>query len=166
MLLTCIFIGYRLFFFFFFSSRRRHTRSLRDWSSDVCSSDLSRTRTWARIAMGAGALALLCASVATSHAVARVEDSGLLMIGTAMHALGAALWLGGLLCFRLALRRPETPQIEICIGRRYSAQAIAGVALIACGAIVFAVRYIGSLAAVYGTAYGAMAATKTVLLML
>src|SRR5204862_5933953 len=27
-------------FLFFFSSRRRHTRSLRDWSSDVCSSDL------------------------------------------------------------------------------------------------------------------------------
>src|SRR6266496_6143973 len=27
---------------FFFSSRRRHTRSLRDWSSDVCSSDLRR----------------------------------------------------------------------------------------------------------------------------
>src|SRR5579871_6686734 len=27
--------------FFFFSSRRRHTRSLRDWSSDVCSSDLT-----------------------------------------------------------------------------------------------------------------------------
>src|SRR5206468_7161294 len=28
---------------FFFSSRRRHTRSDRDWSSDVCSSDLSST---------------------------------------------------------------------------------------------------------------------------
>src|SRR3712207_2510699 len=28
-------------FFFFFSSRRRHTRYWRDWSSDVCSSDLS-----------------------------------------------------------------------------------------------------------------------------
>src|SRR5207253_5377342 len=28
------------FFFFFFSSRRRHTRWPRDWSSDVCSSDL------------------------------------------------------------------------------------------------------------------------------
>src|SRR5207245_3651898 len=26
---------------FFFSSRRRHTRCYRDWSSDVCSSDLS-----------------------------------------------------------------------------------------------------------------------------
>src|SRR5436190_4516052 len=30
------------FFFFFFSSRRRHTRSLCDWSSDVCSSDLGQ----------------------------------------------------------------------------------------------------------------------------
>src|SRR5256886_12023568 len=29
------------FFFFFFSSRRRHTRFDCDWSSDVCSSDLS-----------------------------------------------------------------------------------------------------------------------------
>src|SRR6266511_5718233 len=29
-------------FFFFFSSRRRHTRFSRDWSSDVCSSDLLR----------------------------------------------------------------------------------------------------------------------------
>src|SRR5207247_597116 len=29
---------------FFFSSRRRHTRSTRDWSSDVCSSDLERVR--------------------------------------------------------------------------------------------------------------------------
>src|SRR2546430_7265216 len=28
--------------FFFFSSRRRHTRFDCDWSSDVCSSDLSR----------------------------------------------------------------------------------------------------------------------------
>src|SRR5439155_3687344 len=31
-----------LCFFFFFSSRRRHTRWPRDWSSDVCSSDLPR----------------------------------------------------------------------------------------------------------------------------
>src|SRR5262252_5397460 len=31
---------------FFFSSRRRHTRSLCDWSSDVCSSDLRLLSTW------------------------------------------------------------------------------------------------------------------------
>src|SRR3989440_540268 len=32
--------GHQYSHFFFFSSRRRHTRSDRDWSSDVCSSDL------------------------------------------------------------------------------------------------------------------------------
>src|SRR5256886_7340055 len=31
-------------FFFFFSSRRRHTRFDCDWSSDVCSSDLEKSR--------------------------------------------------------------------------------------------------------------------------
>src|SRR5437762_12405020 len=33
-----------MLFFFFFSSRRRHTRYIGDWSSDVCSSDLSAAR--------------------------------------------------------------------------------------------------------------------------
>src|SRR5205807_6583923 len=34
-------VCYRLICIFFFSSRRRHTRLQGDWSSDVCSSDLS-----------------------------------------------------------------------------------------------------------------------------
>src|SRR3712207_7381094 len=34
-------LKYRILFFFF-SSRRRHTRYWRDWSSDVCSSDLAQ----------------------------------------------------------------------------------------------------------------------------
>src|SRR6266542_2702799 len=42
--------GPGIWFFFFFSSRRRHTRCYRDWSSDVCSSDLDAelvsTRQW------------------------------------------------------------------------------------------------------------------------
>src|SRR5256884_6213412 len=33
-----------MYIFFFFSSRRRHTRCSRDWSSDVCSSDLAGAR--------------------------------------------------------------------------------------------------------------------------
>src|SRR5438132_2801190 len=37
-------------FFFFFSSRRRHTRSLCDWSSDVCSSDLAGTTAYSAYA--------------------------------------------------------------------------------------------------------------------
>src|SRR5690606_40200695 len=34
---------------FFFSSRRRHTRFSRDWSSDVCSSDLSLAAAYVRL---------------------------------------------------------------------------------------------------------------------
>src|SRR6266498_2983038 len=43
------------FFFFFFSSRRRHTRCGRDWSSDVCSSDLVRSLGDASALFDAGA---------------------------------------------------------------------------------------------------------------
>src|SRR5438034_5159229 len=39
--LRCSVVPLLFYFFFFFSSRRRHTRSLCDWSSDVCSSDLA-----------------------------------------------------------------------------------------------------------------------------
>src|SRR2546429_4782150 len=43
--------------FFFFSSRRRHTRCSRDWSSDVCSSDLgieNAFRAWLGFRCGCG----------------------------------------------------------------------------------------------------------------
>src|SRR2546422_6928519 len=52
--------------FFFFSSRRRHTRCSRDWSSDVCSSDLceARAATW-RLRPSQSRAAQLCASSPT-----------------------------------------------------------------------------------------------------
>src|SRR3712207_8072459 len=48
-------------YFFFFSSRRRHTRYWRDWSSDVCSSDLPA----AARRCGAGAARARAASART-----------------------------------------------------------------------------------------------------
>src|SRR3712207_7141810 len=50
-LILSVYLSYS--FFFFFSSRRRHTRYWRDWSSDVCSSDLTGVLFAAR---GVGAL--------------------------------------------------------------------------------------------------------------
>src|SRR5690349_24336947 len=47
---------------FFFSSRRRHTRSLRDWSSDVCSSDLM----FAPVFVGRDIVAAVSAAPTTS----------------------------------------------------------------------------------------------------
>src|SRR5207253_8113408 len=70
--------------FFFFSSRRRHTRWPRDWSSDVCSSDLFctyaagllwfavRERDWSRSRIGVAAGAI--ASVLVLVAAIRLRD--------------------------------------------------------------------------------------------
>src|SRR6266542_6059843 len=41
----------RVSLFFFFSSRRRHTRCYRDWSSDVCSSDLGLAQVFPRLGL-------------------------------------------------------------------------------------------------------------------
>src|SRR5690625_1718405 len=46
---------------FFFSSRRRHTRWPRDWSSDVCSSDLLGRLGWPLVATGQLALTVYVA---------------------------------------------------------------------------------------------------------
>src|SRR3989442_6573371 len=56
---------------FFFSSRRRHTRCGRDWSSDVCSSDLLAS---ARAVIGPGDEAER--EIATGGAEGRVQGSG------------------------------------------------------------------------------------------
>src|SRR6267378_5977738 len=53
--------------FFFFSSRRRHTRSLRDWSSDVCSSDLGCSFTAARPLWPCGVYLLTLPNDTVSH---------------------------------------------------------------------------------------------------
>src|SRR5437868_13042135 len=63
-----------LCFFFFFSSRRRHTRSKRDWSSDVCSSDLAAWQYWVWVAvmvLGQAALLSVPVAVASRRPMAR-----------------------------------------------------------------------------------------------
>ena len=117
-----------------------------------------------RNALGAAGALFLCAALAGTHATARLTNNGLLLPATGAHELGAALWLGGLPCFWLALQRAGTPELASRIGKRFSALAITGVALILAGGAVFAVTYIGAIDGVYGTAYGAMASAKSVLL--
>lgn len=124
----------------------------------------SPASTSTRIALAVEGTLFLCAGLAGSHAVARLGDNGVLLLATAAHELGSALWLGGLPCFWLVLRRAETAELAIEIGKRFSLLSITGVALILAGATAFVPLYIGSIDAAYGTAYGTMAVTKAVLL--
>src|SRR5204862_3277832 len=68
---------------FFFSSRRRHTRSLRDWSSDVCSSDLPVER-----AIGEGQAEVEVRLVRTARLRGRVTSDvdGAAIEGVAVYA--------------------------------------------------------------------------------
>src|SRR6266513_5768135 len=94
--------------FFFFSSRRRHTRSKRDWSSDVCSSDLAAgdqvfgevRREQPRVRCRSQEACLVefeggdrrCQGIKRREDVVdRVEDRGLVLLEISVVALGQAL---------------------------------------------------------------------------
>ena len=117
-----------------------------------------------RIVLCVTGILFLAAALADTHATARLADNGLLLLATGAHELGAALWLGGLPCFWLVLRRGDGGEWARRMGRRFSALAMGGVVLIVIGATVFVALYIGAIDATYGTAYGAMAVTKSILL--
>src|SRR5690606_29967218 len=76
---------------FFFSSRRRHTRFSRDWSSDVCSSDLKQ----ARLALGlVGVPALAALLLVALGAKGLHRDAGL-FLGLSLPLVPLALTLFG-----------------------------------------------------------------------
>src|SRR5690606_39761447 len=80
-----------------FSSRRRHTRFSRDWSSDVCSSDLEEAAlaAIARAADGGMRDALSLLDQVLAYADGRVEESTVLAVtGFTSRSTLAELWQG------------------------------------------------------------------------
>src|SRR5207302_6902436 len=76
-------------YFFFFSSRRRHTRFSRDWSSDVCSSDLTSPTT------------LLLLQALRNRAATKGSVVGLVLIAPAVDFTEALMWQ----CFPAKVKR-------------------------------------------------------------
>ena len=103
---------------------------------------------------------ILAAAVATTHAAARLEDGGLLMVASLLHILGAAIWIGGIPAFILALRQTHGGAAFRLVGARFSRMSMAGVGCILVSAAVFSIFYIGSVPGLYGTAYGVMVGAK------
>lgn len=116
----------------------------------------------------AGALVLLAvvelgAATLGTHAAARLEDRGILLLVTFLHQIGAALWIGGIPCFLLALSRLRSGADNLLVGARFSKISMAGVGCILVSGVTMGVFYIGDLPGVYGTAYGVMVGAKAVM---
>src|SRR5687768_18378891 len=79
------------FFFFFFSSRRRHTRCSRDWSSDVCSSDLGLDLKPGDVAARANFCTLDAKGIVTDRRAGRIETE----VRSEERRVGKSVDLGG-----------------------------------------------------------------------
>lgn len=123
----------------------------------------SRRSLAAGLALSAG---LLAAAVATSHAAARLDDRALPLALTALHQAATACWIGGLPYLLLALPRvPDAATARVVAGR-FSRLAQGSVAVLVAAGIGLATIYVGSPAAILGSAYGAMVGAKATLLAL
>ena len=103
---------------------------------------------------------VLAAAVMTTHAAARLSDGPVLMAATGLHILGAAIWIGGIPFFIVALRRLRDGAAFRRVGARFSRISMVGVGCILLSAATMTWFYIGSWDAAYGTAYGVMVGAK------
>src|SRR5207245_561572 len=90
--------------FFFFSSRRRHTRCYRDWSSDVCSSDLPYILLlWTAVRwLIAGLTSIAVIALIYHNAVPRTQPWHSVLPGA---TLATAVWFGATALFGWYLQR-------------------------------------------------------------
>lgn len=112
-------------------------------------------------------LGAVLSSVALSHAASRLDHRILLLVLTAAHHLGTAMWLGAMPALLISLRTSEDAE-GMRLVRRYSKMAMAGVAVLVSAGIGMAYFYVGPQdfwQGIYGTSYGAMLVAKTYLLL-
>ena len=109
------------------------------------------------------AMALIVASVMTSHAMARLDYRLPLALFTALHQGATAIWLGGLFYLLIGLRQVSATELARKLTARFSQLALISVLVLGAAGLMLGYAYVGSVSAIYGTSYGIMVATKAVL---
>lgn len=108
----------------------------------------------------------LAAATATTHAAARLDERLPLLAVEWLHQAGAAIWIGGIPCFLLALRSVQGAEAWRLVGARYSRLSMLGVACIVLSGLTMCLLYIGDWQGLYGTAYGVMVGAKIVMFLM
>jgi putative copper resistance protein D len=126
---------------------------------------LARTERGERpLALLLPAALILAGGVMTSHAVARIEDRVLLIILATLHQGATAAWIGGLPYLLISLKNTSEGATAQALTRRFSRLAMFSVVTLASAGLAMSYFYVGSWAAVPGTSYGAMVASKVAML--
>lgn len=108
----------------------------------------------------------LAAATLTTHAAARLDNRAPLLAVEFLHQFGAALWIGGIPCFVLALAYAGDGTAWRLIGARFSRMSMVGVACIVVSGVTMCFAYIGDWQGFYGTAYGVMVCAKIAMLLM
>jgi putative copper resistance protein D len=108
----------------------------------------------------------LAAATLTTHAAARLDDRAALLVVEGLHQFGAAVWIGGLPCFLLALDRIQGGQAWRLVGARFSRMSMLGVSCILLSGIIMSLFYIGDWQGFYGTAFGVMVGAKIAMFLM
>ncbi len=109
---------------------------------------------------------VLAAATLTTHAAARLDHRTPLLLVEFLHQFGAAIWIGGIPCFLVALNRVQNGQSGRLIGARFSRMSMAGVFCIVVSGLTMSLGYIGSWEGFYGTAYGVMVGAKIAMFLM
>ena len=115
---------------------------------------------------GAVALALLlvCAHVGVTHAASRPVASALLVATEIVHVLAAAIWIGGIPFFLVALGMTKSGEARRLIASKFSRNAMWAVGALIAAGLLMMTRHTPDLSALYETNYGMLLSTKIVLL--
>ena len=108
----------------------------------------------------------LAAATLTTHAAARLDHRAPLLLVEFLHQFGAAIWIGGIPCFLLALARMRDGTGWRIVGSRFSRMSMVGVACILASGITMSLLYIGDWQGFYGTAYGVMVGAKIAMFLM
>ncbi len=105
----------------------------------------------------------MLADVLGSHAAAG-STPGLDVIVQTLHILAVGLWIGGLACLLLVIRRRPADEASAITAARFSRLATIGIAVVAITGLLRAISEIGTLDALVSTDFGRLVLAKTALL--
>jgi copper resistance protein D len=117
-------------------------------------------------AMVALTVALAATASAISHAAARLEHGGALLLLDAVHQYAASVWVGGLMHLATAAYGRSGDAWPALLLKRFSSMALCSVAVLVAAGVGLTFYYVDGLSAFYGTAYGMMVFVKMTVLAL